>query len=587
MPQARDSGANRHAPNRRNVNEATLRAALGELAAIGTDKDREQLAALTERLDAARLRVMVAGEAKRGKSSLINALLGRPVLPTGVTPLTAIATTVRHGGDPHVAVRYADGHEESCGLDALADLVTERGNPRNRRHIAGVTVYLDAAVLAGGVELVDTPGTGSVFDWGTKAAHEALETMDAAVFVLSADPPVSAAERDLYEKVTALSVTTFTVLNKADHLDEDGLAESVKFTGRVLDDVSRQHAKSPVYPVSARTALEGGDPGFDAFAASFTAYLSAGGAGDLKASAIGQARRIAAVLRDEAALTCRAAELRASDDAQKVAEFGDRLSEAAVRGRDAVTVVNGESARLLFDLNEAAAADERRLGREVTARLDASLDDELSGVSAGDIERLGRQQLEKLAIAAADDWREQWQRRLEDGLSAADARLASDLAAGLSTLRDSAAEILGLELIVPMPGGHLAEDRSFFYTSAEDVGQTELLAGAVRRSLPGELGRRRAREHLRREAPGLVAAQVGRARGDLQYRLEETTRALARTAERRYAEAAERMRSALRAAEDLGAASAAQDAETCQHFAEHSAVARHALALLGQETDER
>lgn len=335
--------------------------------------------------------------------------------------------------------------------------------------------------------------------------------------------------------------------------------------------------------MSARAALDGGDPGFDAFTAAFTAYLSAGRAGDLKASAISQARRIASVLLDEAALTCRAAELRASDDAQKVEGFADRLAEVAVRGRDAVTVVNGESTRLLSDLNAAAAEDEQRLGREVAAWLGTCLDDELSDAPAGDIERLGRQQLEKLAIAAADDWRERWQQRLEDGLAAADARLASDLAAALSTLRESAAEILGLELIVPMPGGRLAPDRRFFYTAAEDVGQTELLAGAIRRSLPGELGRRRAREHLRREAPGLVAAQVGRARGDLQYRLAEATRTLSQAVERRYADAADRMRSALRQAEDLGAESAAQGAETRRHFAERSATARHALALLHQE----
>ncbi|HEY1699941.1 MAG TPA: dynamin family protein [Trebonia sp.] len=94
------------------VSDSALRAALAELVAIGTDKDREQLAAITERLDAARLRVLVAGEAKRGKSSLVNALLGRSVLPTGVTPLTAVATTVRQGDDPRVSVRYADGHQD-------------------------------------------------------------------------------------------------------------------------------------------------------------------------------------------------------------------------------------------------------------------------------------------------------------------------------------------------------------------------------------------------------------------------------------------------------------------------------------------
>ncbi len=62
--------------------ESTLVSALDELAAMGTERDREQL----DRLDAARLRVLVVvGEAKRGKSTLINALLGRDVLPSGVT----------------------------------------------------------------------------------------------------------------------------------------------------------------------------------------------------------------------------------------------------------------------------------------------------------------------------------------------------------------------------------------------------------------------------------------------------------------------------------------------------------------------
>ena len=171
--------------------DSTLVSALDELAALGTERDTEQLAALLDRLAAARLRVLVVGEAKRGKSTLINALLGRAVLPSGVTPLTAVTTTVRYGDDERAEVRFLVGHDEKHSLAALGDLVTERGNPGNRRRIAGVTVYAAAPVLEGGVELVDTPGTGSVFDWDTQTAHEALWSMDAAVFVLTADPPVS------------------------------------------------------------------------------------------------------------------------------------------------------------------------------------------------------------------------------------------------------------------------------------------------------------------------------------------------------------------------------------------------------------
>jgi GTP-binding protein EngB required for normal cell division len=560
-----------------------LAAALTELAGLGTAQDREQIAALRDRLDAARLRVLVAGEAKRGKSTLINALLGRAVLPTGVTPLTAVATTVRYGSAPCAQVRFGDGHEEKQPISALPDLVTERGNPGNRRRIASVTVYLDAPLLADGVELVDTPGTGSVFAWDTAAAHEALETMDAAVLVLTADPPVSAAERDLYTKVSGMSVATFAVLNKSDHLGQADLDEAAEFTGRVLARASAGLvAPSRVYPLSARAALDGGDPGFDAFAADFAAYLASRRVRDLRSSAVMRGRRIACSLLDEVALTQRAAQLSAGDAADRVARFGERLTEVAVRGRDAVAVVNAESARLLMALNDAAEADGPRLRRDISGRLEEVLGDELRAARPAEIERQGRERLVAFTLAAADAWRARRREIIEEGLARTDARLAADLTAALEVLRDCAAELLGLDLAVPEPGSRLAEDRRFFYTTGEAAGQTELLAGAIRRRLPGELGRRSAREHLRCEVPGLVESQLGRARADLQYRLSEASRALARSMEQRYAEATGRMQAALQAAKELRAASAAEAAVGERELSWQAAAVRHALTVLDQ-----
>ena len=564
-----------------------LAGALDGLTALGTDRDREQVAALRDRLAAARLRVLVAGEAKRGKSTLINALLGRPLLPMGVTPLTAVTTTVRFGDDPHAEVRFADGHDEKQPLAALPELVTERGNPGNRRHIAAVTVYLDAPLLAGGVELVDTPGTGSVFAWDTAAAHEALETMDAAVFVLTADPPVSAAERDLYAKVSGLSVATFTVLNKADRLDDADLAEAVEFTRGVLAGASPGAPGGPgtIYPLSARAALDGdghGDPGFAAFAADFNAYLAGSRVTDLRSSAITRARRIARELLDEVALTRRAAELSAGDAADRVALFRQRLADVTVRGEDAVAVVNAESARQLGALNQAAQTDGPRLGRDIGRQLDTILDGELRSASTGEIDTQGRERLVALTVAAADAWRTQRQEIIERELARTGSRLTADLTVALTTLRDSASELLGLDLAVPDHDSRLAPDPRFFYTTSSGSGQTELLAGAIRRSLPGELGRRRVREHLRREAPDLVGSQIGRARGDLQYRLSEAARTLAHAVQRRYGDATDRMRAALAAAEELRGASAAEVAAREHELDERSAALRHTLTLLDE-----
>ena len=163
-----------------------------------------------------------------------------------------------------------------------------------------------------------------------------------------------------------------------------------------------------------------------------------------------------------------------------------------------------------------------------------------------------------------------------------DTRLAGDLKAELDVLRGSAAELLDLDLAVPEPGGQLAEDRAFFFSTGEDAGQPELLAGAIRRSLPGGVGRRRAGAYLRRMAADLADGQVGRARADLQYRLAEATRALVRVVEQRYTDATERMSAALRTAPDLRQASGAEAGRKETELTEREETLRRVLSLLDQ-----
>jgi Dynamin family len=521
--------------------------ALDELAALAGAADAGALAALRERLLAARLRVLVVGEAKRGKSTLVNALLGAAVLPAGVTPLTAVATTVSHGADARTEVTFHDGRAEVLPLDALADLVTERNNPGNSRSVASVTVRLDAPVLARGVEIVDTPGAGSVYAHNTAAADSALPTMDAAVFVLTADPPVSATERELLSRVAGLSVAMFVVLNKADYLDPAGLAEAVEFTAGVVREATGEEL--PVYPLSARAALApGGDAGFARFAADFGAYLDAGRGRDLQRSAAGQLRRVGSALLDEVTLAQRAAQMRSSEAAARVQEFTARLDAVAARGRDAADVAAAESRRLLATLNDAAAAETARLTGQFREQVDAEFAGELAAASAAEIERRGGDRLRGLVADAAESWRQAQRERCENDLGRLERRLTDDLAAELDALRGAAAELLGLELSVPEAAGRLRPDRRFFFDLAERVDQAELLAGAVRRRMPGGFGRRLARDHVRNEVGYLVDSQIGRARADLQYRLAEATRRLVRDVRDRYAESTDRLTAALRTA---------------------------------------
>ena len=483
-----------------------LLAALERLSALAGPEDCVALAELRDRLEGLRLRVLVAGEAKRGKSTLINALLGRPVLPSGVTPLTALATAVRYGPDEGVTAVHRDGRVESYPLSALEDLVTERGNPGNRRGLASVTAVVAAPVLARGVELVDTPGTGSVYGHNTAEAELALETMDAAVFVLTADPPVSASERDLMSWVARLSVSMFVVLNKADYLSADAspsagsvdgglnghrrseLFEALEFTARVAAEAAGRPVR--LYPLSARAALTAaGDPGFTAFAADFAAYLEAGRASDLRLSVAGHAERLARSLLDEADLTRRAAQMQTGKAAGRVEAFRARLAAVAVRRQDGADLAAAESARMLAALNEAAEQAAREATRRVTDGIDGLLAGDLRSAQAADIERAGRARLGELAVKEAEAWRQEQTRGLEGGLARLDERLADGLRDELEAVREAAAGLLGLALAVPGAG------------SPAGTGPAVLLHGCGGGRADGAAGRRDPPSPARRSRP--------------------------------------------------------------------------------------
>ncbi len=247
-------------------------------------------------------------------------------------------------------------------------------------------------------------------------------------------------------------------------------------------------------------------------------------------------------------LAHRAVELRSGDAAGQVEAFAVRLAAVAAHHRDAADLVRAESARMLAELNEAAQRAARDRTRQVGAELATLLDGPLRSAAAAEIERSGRARLAELAVAAAESWRQRKAARLEDGLARLDARTIEDLRAELAAVRAAAADLLGLALTMPGGAERLTPDLRFFYLVSADAGQTELLAGAIRRHLPGEAGRRRARAYLSREVAELVPRQIGRARADLQYRLAEATRQLVRAVEARYAEGTGGLENALRRA---------------------------------------
>ncbi len=210
---------------------------------------------LKEKVRSNAFNLVVVGQFKRGKTSLINALLGAEILPVAVVPLTSIVTIMTYGEALRVKVYFNDGKIAEIKPENLAEYVTEKGNPRNIKDVREVVLTYPSHYLKDGVRLIDTPGVGSIYQHNTDVAYQYLPKSDAALFLLSVDQPMSKAELDFLKDVKEYSNKIFFILNKADYLRENDLKESIEFSQNGLKEVMGSEVK--LFPVSARLALEG------------------------------------------------------------------------------------------------------------------------------------------------------------------------------------------------------------------------------------------------------------------------------------------------------------------------------------------
>ena len=234
---------------------------LEELAReAGAQALAEEAQELGRRLAQGHFHVVVLGQFKRGKSTLLNALLGEPLLPVGIVPVTAIPTIIRFG-EPKARVRLRSGEWTGVPPERLAEYITEAGNSGNRKGVRAVEVLAPHPLLAQGLCLVDTPGLGSTFEANTLATLAFVPQIDAAVVVLGTDPPITGEELRLVTEVAKQVPSLLFVINKWDRLEPDEAAEVREFTADVL---GQRLSRPPgvLHGISALHALRGqGDAG--------------------------------------------------------------------------------------------------------------------------------------------------------------------------------------------------------------------------------------------------------------------------------------------------------------------------------------
>jgi len=203
-----------------------------------------------------RFNLAVVGQFKRGKSSLMNAIIERNLLPTGLLPLTSAITALCYGPQERIILKrtgWAIDHE--IELKELPDYVTEQGNPGNEKGVIEARIEMPTPFLRRGLYFVDTPGIGSTRQTNTATTYNFLPQADAVIFVTSVESPLSEPEENFLRDIQGYVRRLFIVANKIDLLSPQEQDQVLSYIQSGLNNLV-QDSNVQLYPLSARNALE-------------------------------------------------------------------------------------------------------------------------------------------------------------------------------------------------------------------------------------------------------------------------------------------------------------------------------------------
>jgi small GTP-binding protein len=407
--------------------KAAIRGVLTDLAAaadaaglpwVGRDVRDTRL----PKLDDERYSVVVLGEFNHGKSTFINALLGTPLLPTGITPTTALLAHVTHGARAGATAVDESGGRTPIDPAALADHVTVEGlakaegkadgnldgkpgdkadgkgkgggkaaGKKSAAPIHHVEITHPSPLLANQLTIVDTPGVNDINEQRADITYGYLPRADAAVFLLDATQILTASERQFLEERILRSTRDrlIFVVAKADLLDEGELAETLRFARQHLSAIVAEPA---IFPVSAKRALAGdrAGSGLDAFVAALGATVAHERRRLLLDNALADATRLSAFIRQSLAIHRRSLELPVPELEDRIARAQERLHSGKKVLETAAETVRAETAALKARVRQDLA--------DFTAELRGALAADIDAVDAADIRKY-------LSFFVQDTWK--------------------------------------------------------------------------------------------------------------------------------------------------------------------------------------
>ncbi len=233
----------------------------GALEAVARLCRSRQITALQDFLESCRnfaeekiLNIAILGRFKAGKSSFLNHLLGRDVLPVGVIPVTTVVTEIQYGPREQARILFRDGRTEHVPVERIGEFISESENPENVKQVGRVRVELPAMERWRGIRFVDTPGLESVLEHNTDASLEWLPNVGLALVAVGVDPPLSQHDIELIRNLSRYTPNISLLLTKVDVLDEGERAQVQDFVQQQLG--RYWNGSVPVFPYSVRSGFE-------------------------------------------------------------------------------------------------------------------------------------------------------------------------------------------------------------------------------------------------------------------------------------------------------------------------------------------
>jgi small GTP-binding protein len=305
--------------------------ALGSVAeGLGAKTLRERIARdLVRKLEEDRFHLVVVGEFNHGKTTFVNALLGRTVLPTGVTPTTAAIHHLKFSDVPEATVVYSSGKREPLPFDEVPKFAVGGG-----RGDDGAVDFLEvgypAELLRERILLVDTPGVNDLSLQRADITYSYIPRADAVLFLLDAGQILKESERVFLEDklLKASRDKIVFVITKWDLLTPSEQEEALKYA---KDQLAKLVRDPIVFPVSAEIALNGdaAKSGMGELLAHLTRFLAEERGRILLDNALGEGLNVVTLLGKGVQARRRAVEMKTEELDRRIAMLEQDLAGQA------------------------------------------------------------------------------------------------------------------------------------------------------------------------------------------------------------------------------------------------------------------